>query len=167
MTVALLEQAVLVENAVDIWVALWINCGRPLPTWPHGQLVPACLVTAQPASSETVVVERAALAALRDRRATEGSRNLRAYRLDRLLVDKDTVILHLAAQLATESRQVLLVHLDCLLLFEGPLHLAEERSQIVSTCDGELIECGQEVVVVLRVNLGLSATDGATHAVAS
>ena len=125
------------------------------------------MVTAEPASSETVVVERAALASLRDRRATKGSCNLRAYRLNRLLVDKDTVIVHLAAQLATESRQVLLVHLNCLLLFEGPLHLTKERSQIVSTCDWELVECGQEVVVVLRVSLGLTAADGATHAVAS
>ena len=61
----------------------------------------------------------------------------------------------------------MLVQLNCLLLLEGPLHLTEERSQIVSTCDRELVECGQEVVVVLRVNLSLSATDGATHAVAS
>ena len=125
------------------------------------------MVTAEPASSETVVSKGATLTPFRDRRATEGSRNLRAYRLDRLLVDKDTVIVHLAAQLAAESRQVVLVQLNCLLLFEGPLHLAEERSQIVSTCDRELVECGQEVVVVLRVNLSLSATDGAAHAVAS
>ena len=92
---------------------------------------------------------------------------MRAYRLDRLLVDKDTVIVHLAAHLTTVSGQVLLVQLDGVLLFEGPLHLSKKRSQIVSTCDGELVECGQEVVVVLRVNLGLSATDGAAHAVAS
>ena len=120
------------------------------------------MITAEPAS-----VEGAALAALRDRRSTEGSCDLGAYRLDRLLVDKDAVVVHLAAQLATESRQVVLVQLNCLLLLEGPLHLAEERSQIVSTCDWELVECGQEVVVVLRVDLGLSAADGATHAVAS
>ena len=82
-------------------------------------------------------------------------------------MDKNTVIVHLATQLATVSGQVLLVLLDGLLRFEGPLHLAEERSQVVSARDGELVECGQEVVVVLRVNLSLSATDGATHAVAS
>ena len=120
------------------------------------------MVTAEPAC-----VKGAVLTTLRERRATEGCRDLRAYRLDRLLVDKDTVIVHLAAQLAAENRQVVLVQLNCLLLFEGPLHLTEERSQIVSTCDWELVKCGQEVVVVLRVNLGLAATDGATHAVAS
>ena len=82
-------------------------------------------------------------------------------------MDKDTVIVHLATQLAAESAQVVLVQLNCLLLFKGPLHLTEERSQIVPTCDWELVECGQEVVVVLRVDLGLSAADGAAHAVAS